>query len=468
MRSLRPRHHVLAALVFGLLVTFGTLVIHDLRFAYRLPTLHLVLETAEGMIALLAAWLMLGRFTRDHKLSQLLLITALVMLGLANLLLSVLPPLAGVDSTDPFSTWTPLIVRSAATILIAIAALTEDLVVGTWWRDIKRPLALAMLFTAAVAASVSGLERFFGAPDLVTPPAGQSGGALISGLDAVLVSQVLLALLWGVAAYGFTKKAEATDDEFATWLGAASAVSATARISYLMFPSLYTGYVYVGDFLRLVFHILLLGAAMREIRSYWVQVAAQATEQERRRLARDLHDGIAQELLFVSAQTRAARQLSQDDQMDRSLLRLQNASDRAVDEARRAIHAMSLATDESLASALRHMVDYMDSRVTASVSFSGDMSVDVAPARREDLIRIVREAVVNAHKHSGSEVIEVRLLGDGPPRIVVTDRGSGFDVSAPTDHEGFGLVSMRERARAIGAELEIRTDGRGTTVEVRL
>ncbi|MFP5298397.1 MAG: histidine kinase [Actinomycetota bacterium] len=466
MHLSRPRTYTFASLGFGLAVTAAVWLIPDLRFAYQAPDLHLVLETGEGLIALLAAWLMIGRFERDRRLSQILLVTALTMLGLANLVLSVGPPLFGFDSSGRFSTWAPLIVRSFATVMVTAAAFVRDRKVPRRWQDPRISLGLALAFIIIVVIYVATFGEVFGDPKPVGDP-GLSSRPMIPGLDAVLSIQVLLAGLWFAAGIGFMRRAEATGDEFAAWLAAAASLSATARVSYLLFPSLYTGYVYVGDGLRLAFHILLLVGAMREIRSYWNRVATLATEEERRRVARDLHDGIAQELLFIAAQVRAARR-SEPPDVDHRLQQVQNSADRAVEEARRAIHALTVPGDEDLISALRHMVSYMDSRVEADLHLRCRSPIDVPSDQREDVIRIVREAVINAHKHSNATRIEIEVEQD-PNRLIIRDDGKGFDPSTANGHGGFGLLSMRERAEAIGAQLEVRSaEGKGTTVEVLL
>ena len=88
--------------------------------------------------------------------------------------------------------------------------------------------------------------------------------------------------------------------------------------------------------------------------------------------------------------------------------------------------------------------------------------------QREQLLRIVREAVTNAGCHAGADLVRVQFTNGGPLHLRVEDDGVGFDPGA-TDGEGFGLMTMRERAEAIGAEFAVVSSiGRGTSVEVRL
>jgi signal transduction histidine kinase len=86
---------------------------------------------------------------------------------------------------------------------------------------------------------------------------------------------------------------------------------------------------------------------------------------------------------------------------------------------------------------------------------------------REMLVRIVREAVVNAVRHGGAREIKLGLSNGGRPRLTVIDDGVGFDPEATS--RGFGLTSMEERAREIGAAFRLVSQaGSGTQVEVTL
>ena len=85
----------------------------------------------------------------------------------------------------------------------------------------------------------------------------------------------------------------------------------------------------------------------------------------------------------------------------------------------------------------------------------------------ENLLRILREAITNAGRHGQAEKLTVRLWRDSRVHLSIEDDGQGFDASVPT--RGFGLVSMGERARAVGASIEVVSIvGQGTRVEVSL
>jgi len=109
-------------------------------------------------------------------------------------------------------------------------------------------------------------------------------------------------------------------------------------------------------------------------------------------------------------------------------------------------------------------------RVGARIRLDLDRDVRVPTPTREALIRIVREAVSNAARHGGAEAIRIELANGDGIRLRIVDDGVGFDAESPTaSGGGFGLVSMRERARAVGGEITIESGpDRGTSVEVVL
>ena len=125
----------------------------------------------------------------------------------------------------------------------------------------------------------------------VTVSAQESARPVFDGHPVVVAVQLVNLVCYAVAAIVFTRRSAAEGDDFLGWVGAAAAVGAWARLCYLLFPSLYTDWLYAGDLLRLTTYVLLLVGATREIREYWAGVA---TEAERRRLARELHDGVVQ------------------------------------------------------------------------------------------------------------------------------------------------------------------------------
>jgi signal transduction histidine kinase len=198
-----------------------------------------------------------------------------------------------------------------------------------------------------------------------------------------------------------------------------------------------------------------------EIGLYWRSVAEVAAFEERRKLARDLHDGLAKEL------ARIRTNLSWLDEDDRFVQRARAGADRALLESRRAIATLGDHLDGSADDVLADVARDVGEREGTRVALTLDHAVDLSPAQREALVMITSEAITNAARHGGAEVVRVELHGE-PLRLTVRDQGRGFDPAA-RDGAGFGLTSMRQRAEAIGARLVVSSEPQsGTQVEVRL
>jgi signal transduction histidine kinase len=240
-------------------------------------------------------------------------------------------------------------------------------------------------------------------------------------------------------------------------------LGAFARLNYFLFPSVYTHFVYTGDGFRLAFDVALLVGGLREIRTYQRGLAERSVLEERRRIARDLHDGLAQDLAFITAQTRA---LGRAADAPPRLERIASAAERALDDSRAAIAALTRRLDEPLDEALARSAHEIAERCGIRVELGLEPDIDVPPAMREALARIVREATSNAARHGGAQRVTVGLTREDGLRLTVSDDGAGFDPESKY-RAGFGLISMRERAEALGGRLNLRSrPGAGTTVEV--
>jgi signal transduction histidine kinase len=200
-----------------------------------------------------------------------------------------------------------------------------------------------------------------------------------------------------------------------------------------------------------------------------------AVIEERNRLARDIHDTLAQGFAGVLLQLGAAE--GRVGQNEAALTHLRTARQLArtsLDEARRSVQALRpLALDRAgLAEALGRSVrqaDHDSPHTDFTLTVIG--TPWTLPASVEDeLLRIAQEAMANACRHADAQHVTVLLrfceTGDGV-RLDVQDNGRGFDADRPTNGDRFGLVGMYERAARIGAVLTIASEpGRGTEVIV--
>jgi signal transduction histidine kinase len=444
--------------------TVAVVTLPFVRFAYRAPALHVVLETANALVALLVAYLVYGRFRQTRRTQELLVVLALSTVAVANLVLTAVPFAVTIGHEAEFSRWAAVVIRLLGTILLATAALVPSrLVLDRPW---TRALVLGLIgtvVTVTVVVTVRGADL----PPTVDPSVtiGDATQPLLVAHPAVMVIQAVAALLYGVAAVAFTAQAGRGGDELFRWVAAGCVLAAFSLVHYLLFPSLYSDYVYTGDVLRLGFYLLLLIGAAREIGSYWQLRARTAVLEDRRRMARDLHDGLAQELSFLSAQSRSVADRPPDSA---TVERLGAAAGRALDEARRAIAALTRPLDEPFVRVLQQVAEDLGSRYDVTVATDLDPAVQVSDGHGEALVRIATEAVRNAVRHGQATRIHLALAAR-PFSLTITDNGRGFTAGSVDAGRagGFGLTSMRERARAIGAEFAVTSiPGEGTSVRV--
>jgi signal transduction histidine kinase len=415
------------------------------------------------LIAFVTTVLVWGRFRYRQRLDDLLLFVAIGLLSVTSLIFAVIPA-AIWREPHPFSTWTTVVASWLAAALLALAAFVRPRRIRNYEKAGRLALlamTLALFVTGALVAVF--LHRLPIGIDPSRSPLNAPGP--ITGNLTIAGVQMAIALLLLVAAVGFTRRAEATGDEFLLWLAAGVVFAAFARLNYVAFPSLYSEWVYTGDILRLGWHLLLFIGAVREIRVYQRAYAEARVLEERRRIARDLHDGLAQELAFIANRT---HELATGTVTRTALRQVSSAAQRGLDESRRAIQALTMSSDEPFDTALVQTVEEIGSRLGTKVQIVAEPAPEVSADQREQLLRIVREAVTNAARHARADLVRVHFTNGGPIHLRVEDDGVGFN---PDDAqtEGFGLQTMKERAAALGAEFSVDSViGRGTSVDVRL
>lgn len=196
-----------------------------------------------------------------------------------------------------------------------------------------------------------------------------------------------------------------------------------------------------------------------------------AQESERRRLAGDIHDGISQRLVGLTYRLDAAARAVDDADQASAALQLEKARD-LVDltlaEARSAIHGLRPPVLDDLG--LRGGLASLAASV-AEVDLVLELVDERLPEHIEvALYRIAQESIQNVVKHSRALVATVRFTVDGGvARLEVSDKGVGFERVPGTSHDGYGMLSMAERAELVGGELAVESKpGVGTTVAVRI
>jgi signal transduction histidine kinase len=185
---------------------------------------------------------------------------------------------------------------------------------------------------------------------------------------------------------------------------------------------------------------------------------------ERTRIACDLHDGLAQELAYLTRNLDALGGSVEPEILDR----LRSATERAQLETRLAISRLAIPGRRQEATALADAAGQIARRFAIDLDLDLQPGIRLTRSRSEALVRIACEAVANAARHSGARQVSLSLHRHGSQVwLRVSDNGSGFDPGLATT--GFGLVSMRERASSVGGELRVSSvPGRGTEVVASL
>lgn len=464
----RPRlglTHLVGGWALGLAVTAATVGTPYLLFGYHSPSLHLVLDSVDGCVALLVAYLLYGRLVRTRRLQDLLLAQGMLLLAVAGLGLTLL--LGRLEGLVPgtVDAWLPLAARVVGALLIGAAAFAGQRPAPpnglTWARVAPWAVLLALFLTLWLARD--GLPVAVAA----SPPT-SAQRPLIEGHPLLLVAQGLTALSFAAASVAFAVQSRRRDDELVRWLVPAFALAAFARVNYLLFPSLYTDWVYTGDLLRTGCYLLLLVGAAREIGQYWATHARAAVLEDRRRLARELHDGLVQELAYIRSEALTLAQPSPSPSAGAGD-RIVASTDRALDEARAAVDALGRSPEEPLGYVLHRAARQVADRHHGHLDVEVDDGVTADVEQRHALVRITREAVSNALRHGQANRVCLRVLRDQRGCcLLVQDDGQGFDPAEVQDRStGYGLVSMRERAVALPGSFTIESaPGRGTVVGV--
>ena len=208
-------------------------------------------------------------------------------------------------------------------------------------------------------------------------------------------------------------------------------------------------------------------------------VVTNGQEDERRRLARELHDSTVQSLIALDQQVQLAQMAWKQgtSKAEKLLAGARHMNAQLITEIRRVIRALRpiYLEDFGLISAIEMLSRDLESSSGAQVTFSADDDLGrLTPEREIAVYRIAQEAFSNIARHAQAQTVRVRVTGEsGAFLLRIQDDGRGFDLPANlTDlaRAGhYGLIGMRERAELIGASLAMASiPGHGTTFELRV
>ena len=448
------------------------------------PSLDLVLDTVTTVMTLSVAVLCWARFRRSGEPIALFQSAAFLVLAIASGLL-VLLVTTGLDRQAGMALvargQAPLYDSSVARVFAA-ALLVLGGVASLHARRLHHALGIVVgsaLGTFMVIALVQVVaDRLpalgsIGGPELPSP---MPLGTAIQLLGAAL-------FLWAAL---LSRRLYRRDGSIGdAYLAVGLVVAAFAQVANAVYPSTYTGIVTSGDALGLAFDVILLlgiqaeaGALMARVRLaneglarlHGVEVERAALE-ERSRLSRELHDGLAQDLWLAKLKAGRLAALTDLGSEARALTaELDEAIDAGLAEAHQAVAAMRLFDEPtgSLSDLLSRCVDDFADRFGMRIEFTCESGLPTLPRRAQaEALRIVQEALTNVRRHADATVVRVRAsIEDGRIVVAVGDNGCGFDLDA-VGEAAFGLASMQERAALLGAELRVDTRPRdGTRVSL--
>jgi signal transduction histidine kinase len=423
--------------------------------AFQAPMLRAIIETELTLCALAAACLFGLSFGHGRQLRNLLLAGALLQFAMIDFVSYVIPASISLASPAALTSAFMLGTLFMAIGVVAGASIGPNRKIPSG----RRPL-LVTIGASLLAAGIAELGGWALRSRLM-------GGGQVIGKNFEAANDHPIGLVLAIAATAFlavtavrTVRADHPKTDGVTLLLAAAMITfAGACLDFVVLPTPQVAWVTAREGLTILAFGLFFAAALRQEATIRRTIATSAAAAERRRIARDLHDGLAQDLAFIAAHgARIAEENGEDHP-------LAIAARRALAVSRGAIADLSATEAPTTTAALRQVADELEVRFGVLISVGGD-EIDLRPSAREDVIRLVREAIVNAAKAQAQTVL-VSLTRCGESYVLrVLDDGVGIGTELMA-RPGFGVRAMRERAASLGGDLTARVaeDG-GTELEV--
>jgi signal transduction histidine kinase len=206
---------------------------------------------------------------------------------------------------------------------------------------------------------------------------------------------------------------------------------------------------------------------------WFARLRTLSAEEERTRLARDLHDRLGQSLAFVSFELdRVGRSARRGEDVTGSLEQLRDNVREVIGEVRETLYDLrtDVGPQRGLSDVLRDFLDRVEQRGNLTVTFEAHESTRLSENQEREVLRIAQEAVANVERHAQAGRLSVDWRCNGQrAELTVADDGIGMDPLQPHRADAYGLVGMRERVRSIGARLEVQTrPGQGTVIRVKI
>lgn len=249
----------------------------------------------------------------------------------------------------------------------------------------------------------------------------------------------------------------------------AAASSEIATALFIIPKSRFFGLISVTMFMFAILYLMVRRFVL--IRQHERQLSGKilnVQDEERKRLARELHDGLGHDLLMIKYNLQKVNQTLGIEDM-KSIIK---DVDRCVVELREISSGLRprLLEEMGLEMAITSYCGNLKRKTGVDVQIKGRIRCRLPDHIEDNLFRIIQEAIGNAVKHSDSETIQVNIEESAAHMIVeVVDRGCGFSTDASLGGRGIGISTIRERIELIGGHLHIRSrPGKGTTVRIEV
>jgi signal transduction histidine kinase len=456
--GLRPDWSVRWAVATGVLsaIVVGLELIKPIHVTS--PSGRAAIETLIALSAIVTARLLAANFHDTGRLPDLMLLAALAAVSLTDFVYCAVPALAdraGAESAGG--------ARLCCTLIVSAAFAAATFAPNTVIRNPRpRAIAGAILAGASLVVVSQLIEQATGSHWNGTLQDVGIQGAIHR--PVALAVELVAAAVLVVSALAFLRRSRRGHTRCGLLAGAAFLLAA-ARLQYLALPAVATDWITPREGLRIAAYALLLASAYREFVLRRRARAHAAISLERERIARDLHDGLAQDLACIAVH---GQRLGIELEPGHPLM---IAARSALATSRGVIADLSASTAPSTEAALQIIGDELRHRHGLEISIRIETPAalaggnDLDPAGREQIVRIAREAIVNAALHGAARHIDVVLLRKGRDVFMsITDDGSGI---ADTNGYGMGLRTMRARAAALGGRLTTRPRaGGGTELEL--
>jgi signal transduction histidine kinase len=219
-----------------------------------------------------------------------------------------------------------------------------------------------------------------------------------------------------------------------------------------------------------------LNSAYQSLRQLSAQLL-QSQDEERRRLARELHDSVGQLLASIKMNSAVFQSVQRDSPVAKAATDNAILIDQVISEIRTMSHLLHppLLDEIGLPSALRWYVDGFSER--SKIAVDVDIADDIERLGNDmeiAIFRVVQECLTNVHRHSGSRSAALRLAReDGHVQLEIKDAGKGIPLGkqlalSSKGQLGVGFRGMRERVHQLGGNLDVRSDSMGTTITATL